>query len=145
MFPGVRWYADSENCFRPEINRSSQPNRLAQGREWEGEVFKVAFDSDKNPAAQYVIFQRAMRIAAGLGNQVASERIVEELNARFAIDTIAVRTENLQRMLEASISVTKKRHLLRSCIELIDAATDEEQFEVALEMAGGLLTFGIIT
>jgi hypothetical protein len=100
-----------------------------------GEIMQVAVDSGKNPPAQYVMFQRAMEIATGLGNRALAERVVGEIESRFDVDVLAIRADNLQQMLKAPIPIAEKRFLLQSCVELVDAAMAADRFELAAQLA----------
>ncbi len=100
-----------------------------------GEIMQVAVDSGKNPPAQYVMFQRTMEIATGLGNRALAERVVGEMDERFDVDVLTMRADNLQQMLKAPISVNEKRFLLRSCVEFVDAATAADRYELAAQLA----------
>ena len=107
----------------------SQQLALAQ------KLFRVAQDSQNEPAAHFVLLRLAKDIATGAGEIDLSLKLVDEIDKAYQVDGRAMRSEVLTKALNAAASPKQRKSIAEHAQSLAEQALVEDDFPAAAELA----------
>jgi hypothetical protein len=94
-------------------------------------------EAGNDPAAQYVLMDRARALSANAGDTVKALEIVERIGERFEVDALSMKVETLTDSLQSGVPPVDRSHDLgENVLEVMEQLGGAQKFEAAMQLGG---------
>ncbi len=130
--PGDEQRARAEQQVRSVFGNSLQQlNTAEEKRSWASRLLQMASSTDDDPAAAYVLYQMACKLAVEAADLNLSMQAADELGEKYQLDPFLLKADILEQAWE-SVSARSGRALVGSrAAALIDGAVAAGSFQAA--------------
>ena len=101
-------------------------------------LLKTARDSESQPAALYVLLQKAQDVAADAGNVALAFDAIDQLDAKFQVDGLELRYECAAQASQATAPPAVRSASVESGIDLVEQLLAADRFQQAARLISNL-------
>ena len=94
-------------------------------------ILATALESQNDRAAQFAMLTMARDMAVFLGDYATAKRVIGEMDKRFDVDAVAMRSKAVIRAMTAKVSADKRVMTARAALELARELHDADRYDEA--------------
>src|SRR5262249_49763325 len=91
-------------------------------------------ESSEDPAARYVLYREANRLAILAGNAPLSMSAIDKLTKRFVVDGLPMKAAALMELTKYVDTKEPSKHLTELALEMIAEALEADDYDAAVEL-----------